>query len=1563
MKRPTLSLILASLCCASFGCTLEEVQKPGEHCPPQIFVNDLEDPPYVICLVKEGNEYRPKNCDYSALPSSGKVLYDPEMPLMKYSMVKDYFSNGGEMTLGYIEGHADFSAYPSAKENSLCPQEYALCNFSTEEQAFFCKRPECVRISDCHKFTGWESGICQNGQCVIESCQSGYELKDGKCVALECSAGEHPYVNLETSKKTCEPDDVENCGSHGYNCSLKIPGWVSGECAEGACIATQCDADAGYALEDGKCLAACIGSQVKCGGLCRDPMTDNEYCGATGTINSCESEGTKCEGGKVCVGGTCLQNTCSGEQPDLCEITHEDGSKSNECRNVKSDDVEHCGACNYVCANNPTLTATSSVCLNGVCQYECKPGYTQCGNSTSAESIICVKDEDFLTDQNHCGGCNIACQSGEACAEGVCVQNSCKGDKPDLCVVEGQNVCKNTKGTDAENCGACGHVCANNPATNASSNTCKEGVCQYTCNSGYTNCGGVTAASINCIKTTDLQTDGQNCGSCGNVCGAGKACAGGKCVQNSCSGTNPDLCVVDGKNVCKNTKSNDAANCGACNYACANNPATNASSSTCKAGVCQYTCDSGYTNCGGVTASSIRCIKTTDMQTDGQNCGTCGKVCGAGEACVGGKCVQNSCSGASPDLCVVGGQNVCKNTKSNDAAHCGACNYACANNPVANATSNTCKAGVCQYTCDSGYTNCGYGTTAASINCIKTTNLQSDSQNCGSCGNVCGTGKACVYGKCVPNSCSGSTPDLCVVGGQNVCKKVSGNDASHCGACNYSCANNPATNASSNTCRDGVCQYTCDSGYTNCGGNTAASINCIKTTDLQTNGQNCGSCGNVCGTGKACVGGKCVQNSCSGSTPDLCVVGGQNVCKNTHSTDKAHCGACNYECANNPVANATSNTCKDGICQYTCNTGYTNCGGVTAASINCIKTTNLQSDSQNCGTCGKQCYTGEACVAGKCVPNSCSGSTPDLCVVSGQNVCKNTRSNDAAHCGACNYSCANNPVANATSNTCSAGVCQYTCNSGYVNCGGSTAASINCIKTTDLQTDGQNCGSCGNVCGTGKACVGGKCVQNSCSGSTPDLCVVNGQNVCKNTRSNDADHCGACNYKCAYNPATNATSSTCKDGVCQYTCNSGYTNCGGVTAASINCIKTTDLQTDGQNCGACGNKCGTGKACVGGKCVQNSCSGSTPDLCVVGGQNVCKRVSGTDAAHCGACNYACANNPVANATSNTCSAGVCQYTCNSGYTNCGGNTAASINCIKTTDLQTDGQNCGSCGNACSAGKACIGGMCVTNSCSGVTPDLCVVSGTNTCKNINGTDSDHCGACNYRCSSNPVANATSNTCTAGVCQYTCNSGYTNCGYGATAASINCIKTTNLQSDSQNCGMCNNICGTGKACVGGKCVQNSCSGSTPDLCVVNGTNTCKKINGTDANHCGACNYACANNPVANATSNTCTAGVCQYTCNTGYVNCGGSTAASINCVRTEYLQNDPNNCGACGVKCISGNVCIYGVCTIGCPTGQTACYGQCYTTSILSSIFHMNSDCSCMSGYTNANSDWADGCEAH
>lgn len=120
------------------------------------------------------------------------------------------------------------------------------------------------------------------------------------------------------------------------------------------------------------------------------------------------------------------------------------------------------------------------------------------------------------------------------------------------------------------------------------------------CPAGQTRCAGVCA---------DLDSDPQNCGSCGNACNANGACSTGVCCpsgQTSCGGTCLDL-------------NSDPQNCGSCGSPCNANE-------ICSSGLC---CPSGQTNCSGL------CV---DLQSDVGNCGSCGNACAAGQVCVNQTC-------------------------------------------------------------------------------------------------------------------------------------------------------------------------------------------------------------------------------------------------------------------------------------------------------------------------------------------------------------------------------------------------------------------------------------------------------------------------------------------------------------------------------------------------------------------------------------------------------------------------------------------------------------------------------------------------------------------------------------------------------------------------------------------------------------------------------------------------------------------------------------------------------------------------------------------------------------
>ena len=150
---------------------------------------------------------------------------------------------------------------------------------------------------------------------------------------------------------------------------------------------------------------------------------------------------------------------------------------------------------------------------------------------------------------------------------------------------------------------------------------------------------------------------------------------------------------------------------------------------------------------------------------------------------------------------------------------------------------------------------------------------------------------------------------------------------------------------------------------------------------------------------------------------------------------------------------------------------------------------------------------------------------------------------------------------------------------------------------------------------------------------------------------------------------------------------------------------------------------------------------------------------------------------------------------------------------------------------------------------------------------------------------------------------------------------------------NC-TCVSYCAADETFCGGACVSTACSPSQTfstvtcrceDNCPAGQTvcsGVCRDLS-TDVNNCGACGTICS---VANGTA-ACVQGVCTVaTCNAGFGDCDGVAA---NGCETD-LQNDVNNCGACGHICSAPNAvmsCVNGACQIiACSPGFFDCDGD-------------------------------------
>jgi hypothetical protein len=264
----------------------------------------------------------------------------------------------------------------------------------------------------------------------------------------------------------------------------------------------------------------------------------------------------------------------------------------------------------------------------------------------------------------------------------------------------------------------------------------------------------------------------------------------------------------------------------------------------------------------------------------------------------------------------------------------------------------------------------------------------------------------------------------------------------------------------------------------------------------------------------------------------------------------------------------------------------------------------------------------------------------------------------------------------------------------------------------DLQKDALNCGACGKKCelpGAFPACVAGKCTIDKCAPGRFDL-------------DKKADN--GCEYACT---PTDPPTEVCdgKDNDCN----------GKVDEGSM-------LQTDPENCGACGVSCkkelthAQESSCVQGQCAITKCAPGYGDANKVPGDG---------------CEYQCpVNPPVAEACNGkdddcdgnvdngnpgggqpceeTCPGGKCVGECTPGIRECAGDgtylcTPGQGPTIEVCDgkdndcngqaddgfdLQTDPQNCGKCGVSCdrpNAVGACVAGVCAQAECKPGFADL------------------------------------------------------------------------------------------------------------------------------------------------------------------------------------------------------------------------------------------------------------------
>ena len=419
---------------------------------------------------------------------------------------------------------------------------------------------------------------------------------------------------------------------------------------------------------------------------------------------------------------------------------------------------------------------------------------------------------------------------------------------------------------------------------------------------------------------------------------------------------------------------------------------------------------------------------------------------------------------------------------------------------------------------------------------------------------------------------------------------------------------------------------------------------------------------------------------------------------------------------------------------------------------------------------------------------------------------------------------------------------------------GTTNCSGQCVATG---SDVLHCGGCGNACaappGGQASCSGGQC-GFSCTGG-----LIECGNACVDPSK--LPNCGGCGNTCA--PAPPNGFPICVGSACGFDCNASHTKCGNA------CVNT---QSDNNNCGGCGVPCGGGKVCQSGVCATVcaspavNCSGQ----CVN---------TGTDPQHCGACFNACPFGPNSSAQ---CTAGTCGLACTSPWQDC--NKTPGDGC--EANPTADALNCGECGNACDKTDVmsiqCTGGLCTSFCQLGYSNCNLPLSGTKDdgCETPPG--STKCGGCGTNCTLQgygsdklvcdangpPVAcgcTKASQCSPSGAITEGCQQGLCTCGGLSCRPGEVCKLVLSGQADSgaggsggtSGTGATGGFSGTGgtggigaTGGTGGTSGNNyacSCNGGGPCPLLLWGTNICCPSVGcrdvdNDAQNCGACGRTC-------------------------------------------------------------------------------------------------------------------------
>ena len=281
---------------------------------------------------------------------------------------------------------------------------------------------------------------------LLYNCDKSYKTDEGKsCLSdLKCSANQHIHDG------SCEDDNLDNCGLHGYACEKEYTNWGSGDCIHGQCVMETCK----------------LGSHEFIKLIPMNAML-SKSC-VTDTKDNCGSTGYKCAdhvenwSNGICFNAECIVTSCKtgfhpeGDTPATrkCVANNKEDLKCNTAANeykheyngaCEENTSSNCGSNGYDCIKYNTGWKEAT-CSNEkkktsrVCQLtSCADGYKPDGESKCIPKNDCLSSEHIYDggcetdDLSNCGSHGNACKdldgwkSGQ-CKGGKCIAETCKDD-------------------------------------------------------------------------------------------------------------------------------------------------------------------------------------------------------------------------------------------------------------------------------------------------------------------------------------------------------------------------------------------------------------------------------------------------------------------------------------------------------------------------------------------------------------------------------------------------------------------------------------------------------------------------------------------------------------------------------------------------------------------------------------------------------------------------------------------------------------------------------------------------------------------------------------------------------------------------------------------------------------------------------------------------------------------------------------------------------------------------------------------------------------------------------